>query len=840
MGNLFGSLLMILDNLKQLSLPKQSGKYLNRDPREPLFLFRRCLAHFAVDPDTAMMTTRLNGKATHFLPFNQGNQGGKGNPPSGTGFATAYLWERVWARDSLLNLVEHFIQEIAGTDKRGRKTGDLRLIFPRYHQLESVRWLLADARTKGAGQRYLIQHSAGSGKTNSISWLAHQLTTLYNDADARVFDTIIVVSDRRVLDRQLQDTVGQFEQVSGVVQRIDKDSAQLRAALEQGKPIIITTLQKFPEVAKHTTDLAGHHFAIIIDEAHSSQSGDRIKSLNAVLAVPTLEEAEAADADDGETLEDLIVADMRTRGRQPHVTTFAFTATPKPKTLELFGWQDEQGCYHPHSHYSMRQAIEEGFILDVLEHYTTSTAYWQLLKTVADDPHYDRGKASMLLRSFVELHQQVIDQKADMMVEHFVTNVFGRINGKAKAMIVTRSRLHAVRYWKTVQRSIAQKKYPFKALVAFTGTVKDGGVEYTEASANGFSETQTAERFEQDDYRFLIVANKYQTGFDQPLLHTMYVDKKLGGVRAVQTLSRLNRTHPNKTETMVLDFANTADEIQAAFHPYYERTILSEGTDPNLLYEHQDRLASAKLYRTDEVDDFATIYYTADPKKAADRLHHVLAPIVMRYEERSEQEQRDFKGWLRDYVRLYTFLAQLLPFIDTDLEKLFVFSRLLLTKLAGQLDALPVAVQRQIDLDSYRVQQTSSGKIKLPRGGEPLHPIGSKGSNLPRPEEVEPLSAIIQQLNERFGANWNGDAVASIERVLEKMVENPALEATFHANPTEKVRLSFDQVFDQKIQEVVETNIKLYKQLDHDPELAEALRDMLFALYVQTKGGNTR
>ncbi len=806
-----------------------------RDPREPLFLFRRCLAHVAVDPDTVMMTTRLTGKSTVFLPFNQGYNNGKGNPPSGIGFATAYLWERVWARDSILNLVEQFIQEIAVLDKHGRKTGELRLIFPRYHQLDSVRWLLTDAREKGPGQRYLIQHSAGSGKTNSISWLAHQLTTLYDESDRRVFDTIIIVSDRRVLDRQLQATVSQFEQVDGLVQRIDKHSAQLRAALEQGKQIIITTLQKFPEVARNTTELTGQRFALIIDEAHSSQSGEQIKHINRVLKVESLEEAEAADADAGETLEDTVVADLKARGQQVHISTFAFTATPKPKTLELFGWRDEQGRYHPHSLYSMRQAIEEGFILDVLENYTTYNAYWRLLKTVTEDPSYDRSKASMLLKSFVEMHPQVIDQKVEIMVEHFVHHVFGRIKGQARAMVVTRSRLHAIRYWQAFQRYITRKGYPFKALVAFSGTVNDGDREYTEAGLNGFAETQTTEQFEQEGYRFLIVANKYQTGFDQPLLHTMYVDKKLGGVGAVQTLSRLNRTHPDKGETMVLDFANTADEIQAAFQPYYERTILSEGTDPNLLYEYQERLESARLYRTDEVEAVAKVHYTTDKEKAAPKIHALLAPVLDRYQQRTEPEQRDFKGWLRDYLRLYAFLAQVLPFIDTDLEKLYVFSSRLLPKLTGHLDELPLAVQRQIDIDSYRVQQTSSGKIKLPREGDELEPRGSKGSNQPGAEGIEPLSSIIQQLNERFGANWNGDAVASIERVEEKMGDSPALEATFRANPPEKARLSFDQVFDEMIQEIVETNIKLYKQLNRDPEMAQALRDLLFERYRQAK-----
>jgi type I restriction enzyme R subunit len=810
----------------------------DRDPREPLFQFRRCLAHFAVDPDEVAMTTRLSGTSTRFLPFNQGHNGGKGNPPSGLGFATAYLWERIWARDSVLNLVEQFIQEIEERDKHGRKTGERRLIFPRYHQLESVRWLLNDARRQGPGQRYLIQHSAGSGKTHSISWLAHQLTTLYNQQDERIFDTVIVVSDRRVLDRQLQDNISQFEQVDGVVQKIDKHSGQLRQSLEAGKQIIVTTLQKFPEVAKHTTELPGQHFAIIIDEAHSSQSGEQTRQLHAVLAVDDLDAAESAEADAAEeTLEDRIADEMRTRGKQPHITTFAFTATPKTKTLELFGWQDEQGRYLPHSLYSMRQAIEEGFILDVLENYTTYNAYWRLLKTVADDPRYDRSKASALLKSFVETHPQIIDQKVESMVEHFVANGYGRIKGRAKAMIVTRSRLHAVRYKQAVDRYLHKQGYPFKALVAFSGTVQDEHKEHTEAGMNGFSETQTAERFEEDTYRFLIVANKYQTGFDQPLLHTMYVDKKLGGVGAVQTLSRLNRTHPDKTETMVLDFANTADEIQAAFEPYYERTILSEGTDPNLLYEYQDRLEAVRLYSSAEVDTVVQIYYTANQKRVADKLQHAFAPVINRYHGVTEAEQRDFKGWLRDYVRLYAFLSQVLPFVDTDLEKLYVFSRLLLTRLTGQADELPVEVKRQIDIESYRLQQTSSGKIKLPRGGEELQPIGSKGGSETRAEDVETLSTIIQHLNEQYGANLSEEAGASLQRVEEKLKTSPALEATFRINPPEKARLTFDQVFDANLQELVETNIKLYKQLNKDPELAQALRDRLYERYMHVFQG---
>ena len=575
----------------------------DRDPREPLLAYGRCLAHFAVDPDLVFVTTELDGARTRFLPFNQGKFGGAGNPPvppTRTGYATAYLWEETWARDSVLDLIRQFIHEVEEEDDRGRKTGTRHLIFPRYQQLDAVRRLVADARATGAGHRYLIQHSAGSGKSFTIAWLAHQLATLHDAADRRVFDSIVVVTDRRVLDRQLQTTMRQFEQTLGVVENIDTTSRQLKEALEAGKTIIVTTLQKFPVIAAQIGALPGQRFAVIVDEAHSSQSGESTKSSKSVLAAGSLEEAEAQETGaetPEEELESAILAEMEKRGRLPNLSLFAFTATPKPKTLELFGTRQDSGRFAPFHLYTMRQAIEEGFILDVLASYTTYKAYWRLLKTVEDDPRYDKQKAAYLLRSFVELHPHAIAEKVRICVEHFAAQVQAEIGGLAKAMIVTRSRRHAVRYRLAVDRYLKERGYPFKALVAFSGTVEDGGQSYTEPGMNGFPETQTAKAFERPEYRFLIVANKFQTGFDQPLLHTMYVDKKLGGVNAVQTLSRLNRTHPpTKTGTLVLDFANEADEIKAAFEPYYETTLLSEATDPNLLYEIQSRLAGFPVH----------------------------------------------------------------------------------------------------------------------------------------------------------------------------------------------------------------------------------------------------
>jgi type I restriction enzyme, R subunit len=481
----------------------------------------------------------------------------------------------------VLNLLQNFIHIVEIEDDKGHKTGEQKLLFPRYHQLDCVRRIVADALANGAGRCYLVQHSAGSGKSNTIAWLSHQLSVLHDSKDERIFDSIIVITDRRVLDRQLQRTVRQFEQTLGVVENIDTTSRQLKQALEDGKTIIVTTLQKFPVIAEEMVALKGKRFAVIIDEAHSSQSGESTKSLKAVLAADSLEEAEKQDGKETDDLEDRIVSEMKRRGRLPNVSYFAFTATPKNKTLELFGRKRSDGRFEPFSLYSMRQAIEEKFILDVLENYTTYQSYWALLKKVKDDPAYDRDKAASLLKSFVGLNKHTIAKKVTIMVEHFRNHVLQRIGGKAKAMIVTRSRLHAVRYKLAVDAHLKEKGYPFKSLVAFSGTVRDGGKDYTESGMNTLSvgksipETATAETFKQNEFRLLIVANKFQTGFDQPLLHTMYVDKKLGGVNAVQTLSRLNRIcPPDKEDTMVLDFANEAEEIQKAFQPYYERTLL--------------------------------------------------------------------------------------------------------------------------------------------------------------------------------------------------------------------------------------------------------------------------
>ncbi len=810
----------------------------DRDPREPLFAQGRCLAHFAVDPTLVYMSTHLQGRKTIFLPFNQGNGTGAGNPPRWDGFETAYLWERIWSRASVLDLIQQFVHLVDEEDDEGRKTGKRKLLFPRYHQLDAVRRLIADAREHGAGQRYLIQHSAGSGKSNTIAWLAHRLSTLHDASDRRVFDSILIITDRRVLDRQLQTTVLQFQQTDGLVENIDKTSRQLQAALQGGKTIIVTTLQKFPVIARSIEALPGQRFAIIIDEAHSSQNGEGSNSLKLVLNAGSLEEAEEQESgalDGWEDVEDSIVREMLVRKFATNASYFAFTATPKQKTLELFGRKRPDGGYEAHSLYTMRQAIEEGFILDVLQNYTTYKAYFSLLKTVADDPRYDRRRAEYLLRSYVDQDPETIRKRIEIMVEHFHAHTAQMIGGAAKAMIVTRSRLHAVRYQQELAAYLRERGYPYRALVAFSGTVRDGSHDYTEAGMNGFPESKTAEAFKRAEYRFLVVANKFQTGFDQPLLQTMYVDKKLGGVNAVQTLSRLNRVYPGKDSTMILDFANSDEEIQKAFEPYYDQTRLTEGTDPNRLYDVQTRLEGFHFYTQTEVNRFAEVYW-AEPNRQ-DKLYAALKPAVERYQAASEEERVDFRGGLTDYVRLYAFLSQIIPWLDSDLEKLYQFARLLLRRIPPSRERLPVEIQQAIDIESYRVQQRSQGRIALERGVGALNPMAPVSGYAPLPDDMEALSAIIATLNTRFGTDFSDDDRLSIKQLEERLSESTALEASARDNPPERMRLTFEHVVENALHEMLNTHFTFYKQVTDNREFAKVFLDWLFERYVRRSAG---
>ena len=810
----------------------------DRSPGEALLAPRRCIAHFAVDPNLVYVTTRLAGAATRFRPFNQGRDGGSGNPPVapiGGAYPTDYLWNRIWARDSVLNLIQQFVHE-----DRSVKNGKVRrnLIFPRYQQLDAVRKLVGHARRFGAGRRYLIQHSAGSGKSFTIAWLAHQLSSLHDVEDNTVFDSVVVVSDRRVLDRQLQRTIQQFERVVGVVENIDKTSKDLLAALQAGRRIIVTTLQKFPIIAGQAAELPGKRFAVIIDEAHSSQSGENAKSLKSVLSNKGLAEAEAEESGAPtreEEIEEIVLEEVRKRGPQPNLSLFAFTATPKGRTLELFGTKQPDGRFRPWHLYSMRQAIEERCILDVLENYATYEAYWKLLKVIETDPRYEKDKAAFLLKSFVELHPHAVREKVAIMVEHFATHVQDRIEGRAKAMIVTRSRLHAVRCKLALDACLKEKGYQWKTLVAYSGTVKDGGKDYTEPGMNSaaagrrIGEKQTAEEFAGTDYRFMVVANKFQTGFDQPLLHTMYVDKKLGGVNAVQTLSRLNRTHAKKDSTSVLDFANEADEIRKAFERHYETTLLSEETDPNLLYEIEHELLDFGVFAEPDVSAFALVFF--DPKTAHDQYSAALTECVDRFTELVPESRTRLRRRLRDYRRLYGFLSQVMPFADTDLEKLCAFVRCLGTLLPPEESSLPVEVQQAIDMESFRIGRTGSGGIDLRSGNTPLDPqeMGPVGV---QDEVYEPLSEIIRELNERYGANLGPEDEVTFETVLNSMDGDAGLRAAARANPPENVRLSFDIKVNDAIEDIIDRNFKLYKRITEDENFGQALKDALFREYL--------
>ncbi|MFC2085767.1 RNA-binding domain-containing protein [Bacteroidota bacterium] len=812
----------------------------DRDPREPLLAYGRCLAHFAVDPHEVHVTTKLEGKKTRFLPFNQGWNRGKGNPPPSLvdgGYSTSYLWESVWSRDSVLDLIKKFVHEVEPAPVKGKKKEKPYLVFPRYHQLDAVRRMIADAKSSGAGSQYLIQHSAGSGKTFTIAWLAHQLSVLHDAADERVFDSIVVITDRRVLDRQLQTAIRQFEQTLGVVENIDKTSNQLKDALEKGKTIIVTTLQKFPVIVSQISSLPGKRFAVIVDEAHSSQSGESSKHLKAVLSSDSLESA--ASEEEGvatveDEIEDRILEEIRKRGRQPNVSWFAFTATPKAKTMELFGTERPDGRFEPFSLYSMRQAIEEGFILDVLKNYTTYESYWKLLKTIEDDPQYDGPRAKTLLTNFVELSEHAIGRKVAIMVEHFHDKVSHRIKGKAKAMIVTRSRLHAVRFKLAVDAYIKEKGYPYRALVAFSGTVEDEGKGFTEANMNGFSDAQTALAFGRPEYQFMVVANKFQTGFDQPLLHTMYVDKKLGGVNTVQTLSRLNRIHPEKAETAVLDFANDADAIRNAFEPYFETTLLSEATDPNLPYEIHNELIEFGVFTDEDVDAFGDLFYSG--KATHEQLYAALSPFVERFEEEDDDEARNrFRKALDRYARLYAFLAQILPFRDVLLEKLYVFCKLLWKLLPVEGVHLPEEVKRNVRIGEYGINELGEIDIALLPGPKVIPPAGVEGTGRVRPEDLEPLSQIIEELNARFGASIGEENRSTLEEIVRQLNSDAALDTSAKVNTRENVKLTFEHKLGDIFQNIIDSNFALYKRINDDEHFGNALTSMLFDLFLQNR-----
>ena len=835
---------------------------LPRDPAsredEPLLQFKtRALVHFAVSTDEVYMTTRLQGADTVFLPFNLGRPdgyggAGAGNPPApgAQGYPTWYLWERVWARDTWLDILGNFLH-VSRRETEGGKSFSETLIFPRYHQLDVVTRLMEAARTEGPGHSYLIQHSAGSGKSNSIAWCAHRLAALHTDRDERVFDSVIVITDRRVLDRQLQDTVRQFEHKAGVVEAIDENSQQLAHALADGTPIIVTTLQKFPFIHQKVAGLSDRRFALIIDEAHSSQSGAAAQKLRAALTSVPPQVAEAAgtytvEAPAGESLEeeapapddedgeDAINRAITARARPANCAYFAFTATPKNKTLELFGRPGEDGTPVAFHIYSMRQAIEEGFILDVLKNYVSYKAFYKL--AAAADKEVPERRAKRALARYAHLHPHNIAQKVVVIVEHFRAHVAAKLAGRARAMVVTNSRVAAVRYKLAMDRYIKDQRYTdMKTLVAFSGRVADpdsGPDEFSESNMNPqLHGLDPAQGFQEEGYRVLIVANKYQTGFDAPLLQAMYVDKRLAGVLAVQTLSRLNRTYPGKDNPFVLDFVNDPQEILESFLPYYRAARLEEVTDPNIVHELQTKLDEASVYLSSEIEAFAQAFF--NPKRQQAGLHAYLKPAADRFRALPEEEADTFRKDLGTFLRLYDFLSQIIPYNDPDLEKRYVFGKNLMPRIAADDSQDALQIDADVRLTHYRLQRLGEQSLDLASGeSQPLQPVSEAGTGQAYTDEQRRLAEIVEKMNDLFSGDLSeADMVGYVTTIKGKLLENETLAAQAATNTEEQFALGdFKAIFTDIVLDGQEGHNAIANQILKDEHTFAAMQGMLARL----------
>jgi len=801
----------------------------DRNPRELLFQFGRCLAHFAVDDQEVWFCTHLKGKESWFLPFNKGYHDGAGNPPNPDGIKTDYLWRHILTREGLTDIIENYAQVVEEKNERTGKKTEVQ-IFPRYHQLDVVRKLLADARSRGVGRHYLVQHSAGSGKSNSIAWLAHQLVGL-EQGSTPIFDSVVVVTDRRVLDKQLRDTIRQFAQVSATVGHAEH-SGDLKRFLQGGKKIIISTVQKFPVILDEIgNEHRGRKFAILIDEAHSSQGGQAASKMNRVLA------AEGGEEDE-ETTEDAINRIMESRKMLPNASYFAFTATPKNKTLEIFGEPRPEGGvvkHEPFHSYTMKQAIQEGFILDVLQNYTPVQSYYRLTKKIEDDPEFDTKRVQKKLRHYVESHSHAIREKAEIMVDHFHEQVLAKqkIGGQARAMVVCSGIQRALQYFHAVRAYLTERKSPYRAIVAFSGEHEYGGKRVTEASLNGFASSLIAERIREDPYRFLICADKFQTGYDEPLLHTMYVDKPLSGIKAVQTLSRLNRAHPKKHDTFVLDFQNDADIIQAAFEPYHRTTILSQETDPNKLHDLKADLDRSQVYDDETVDQFAQLYLAGADR---DRLDPLLDTCVAVYlESLDEDDQVDFKGKAKAFVRTYNFLASILPFSNAEWEKLSLFLTFLIPKLPAPKEEDPSkGVLEAVDLDSYRVEVRSAITIALADQDAEIEPVPTDGrGHVPEPE-LDRLSKILRAFNEQFGnIEWKDpDKVRQViaEELPEKVAADKAYQNAIKQGDRQNARIEHDKALQRVVFDLLSDSTELFKQFSDNPAFKKWLADTIFSV----------
>lgn len=772
----------------------------DRDPRE--HLFKKCLIHFAMSDEKIFMTTKLDGEKTRFLPFNKGIT----NPKVEGNYKTSYLYTDILQKNQLSKLLNNFIF----------KEEDI-VIFPRFHQLDCVNLLLKNPQP---GHNYLIQHSAGSGKTKTIAWLAHGLLNKFND-DKRIYDMVIVVSDRKVIDRQLQDQVFAIQKKIGVVEKIEKDSSQLAEAIKSGTNIVVTTLQKFPFIIDKVQDVENRKYAVIVDEAHSSQTGTLAMDLLIGLGdkIDESEFDEVEDSVDRELLKKL--AKVRNTS---NISFFAFTATPKSKTLEKFGYKDEFGEFRPHHLYSMKQAIEEGFILDVLENYLTYPTYFKLVKTVEEDPRFDESKAKRILKKFVDMHPHAINLKSEIILDHLMNSTIHKIDGKGKAMLVCNSRKQAVLYKLQIDRLIEQKKLPIKTLVAFTGTIEQDTKEYNESNMNNIGTKSIKEAFKEDDYKLLIVANKFQTGFDEPLLHTMYVEKRLNGVSAVQTLSRLNRIHPHKNDTLIIDFVNDTEVIKKAFEPYYGETYLSEETDYHKLYDLMDNIYEFRLFDEEDVIEFVKIYMVDGHQS---ELHNLLDAPVKRFKALDDEEQVLFKKKLRRYQSIYSFLSQLLPFSDTGMEKLFIYNKFLLKKLPTLNNPLPFSVLEDVDIDSYKVDDSGEAGPVDAGGGDgkldPTSPIDTKIT----PDEKEKLSKIIEALNEAFKTDFSESDQVLLKLIMDDLIDNEELAEKIRNNPKDSVAAIFDTYFEEALDDLLNTHFAFFKKINENEKLKNELKQKL-------------
>lgn len=827
----------------------------DRDPREKIFQFnKRILVYFAVDLYEVWMTTKLDGKNTVFLPFNQGSNGagevgGAGNPENPDGYATSYLWEKVLHKDSLMNILQRFMhlevkkEKVIKNGKESVKTSS-KLIFPRYHQLDVVRKLVEDVRQKGSGKNYLIQHSAGSGKSNSIAWLAYHLASLHNKDNESIFTSVIVVTDRTVLDRQLQQTISSFDHTTGLVETIDdkKTSKDLRDAINNGKRIIITTLQKFPVIYEEVEVNKGSRFAVIVDEAHSSQTGKSAKKLKAALAdteeaLREYAELEAEIEAEQLDFEDEIVQELLTHGRHKNLSFFAFTATPKEKTLEMFGTKQPDGTFKPFHIYSMRQAIEEGFILDVLQNYMTYKTYYRIAKNTSENPELSTTQGVKAIKRYQSLHPYTLQQKTAIMVEQFRNVTRHKIGGKAKAMVVTASRLHAVRYFHEFKKYIKEKGYDdIDVLVAFSGVVIDQNEEYREETLNKtkdgkrIKESQLKEAFHSDDFNILIVAEKYQTGFDEPLLHTMFIDKKLSGVKAVQTLSRLNRTYPGKEDTFILDFVNEAEDIKKAFQPYYEVTKLDKEIDVNLIYDTRTKLRNFKIYNDQDIKKLTRIYFKKGKQTEKDlgKIASHLIPIIKRYEELDEETQYKFRVTVRNFNKWYSYITQLVRMFDKELHEEYIFTSYLI-KFIPKNSAEKINIEDKVKLEYYKLEETFKGTITLESNSPEnvLKNSDNVDTGIKPPDDQDLLENIIQRVNKRFEGKFTEADRVIVEGIYKKTVKGNEKLRRFARNNDEEMfnKSIFPDVFEKVAQELYMEQMNAYSKLFEDRSFYNAVME---------------